>query len=454
MIFASLKNACLFLALLVCSSFSLANEKPNIVVLFSDDGGYADFGFQENVSADMAKLTPNIDSIARDGVYFKQAYVTGCVCSPSRAGLMTGRYQQRFGHDCNLPVAYNGGLPLSETMLALRLKSIGYHTGLIGKWHLGYPKDYQPNSRGFDYFHGLLQGARKYHPYDTVTDEQAIRINNKLTEEYGYVTDRLGDAACEYIDDNKDKSFFLFVSFTAPHSPLEPREGYEKEERLSHIKDAKRKKYAGLITAMDDNVGKILEKLNEHDLADNTLVIFTNDNGGPGPNKTMANNYPLRGFKGGLYEGGIRIPWAMRLPGMISPGSVVDTPIITLDITPTIFDLAGAEINNDWQLDGNSLVPLLRGDTSDLAERTFYWRRNGSGNQIAIRDGNWKLIIQRRDPQASPELFNLQSDVGESEDLAAEQPEVVSKLMDMLTSWESELSEPLWYSNNKKNKKK
>ncbi len=441
-IMRSITTACIIFLSCCC----YGSNRPNFVVLFADDGGYADFGFQPNVRPDMARLTPHIDSIAAAGAIFTQAYVTASVCSPSRAGLMTGRYQQRFGHDANLPPDYPMGLPLSETFVAERLQSAGYHTGLVGKWHLGYPRAYQPTQRGFDYFLGLLQGSRSYFPYETPSANRVLRRNDKPLPEKGYITDRLGDAACEYIADHKREPFFLFVSFTAPHGPLEPRDGYEQEERLRHIENKKRKKYAGLITALDDNVGKILTSLAEHGIGENTLVIFTNDNGGPGPNKTGASNYPLKGFKGCLDEGGIRVPWAMRLPNVIQPGVVMNNPVITLDIMPTILDIAGIDIDPQWQLDGISLAPVLNDAKARSAERTFYWRRNGPGGPIAIRHKDWKLIYSRKEPNYAPALYDLAKDKSEANDLASERPEVVTELKAKLEAWESQMTKPLWSS--------
>lgn len=201
------------------------DSPPNIVVLFSDDAGFADFGFQPSCRQDMKKLTPHIDSIAASGVRFTNAYMSGCVCSPSRAGLMTGRYQQRFGHDNNIPPGYmKGGLPLSETFLSKRLQKLGYKTSLIGKWHLGYPAKYQPNQRGFDWFYGCLQGSRSYFPMKKTTPHRVFLDNTTPTPEKGYTTDRIGDAACKFIRQTKDQPFFIFVSFTAPHGPLQAKQ--------------------------------------------------------------------------------------------------------------------------------------------------------------------------------------------------------------------------------------
>ena len=434
-----------FLSVVGLLAFSLQShdaDKPNVVILFADDAGYADFGFQESARPDMARLTPHIDSIADSGARFTQAYVTGAVCSPSRAGMMTGRYQERFGHETNLPPNTQSGLPLTETFGVKRLQKIGYKTGLIGKWHLGYPEAFHPNQRGYGYFYGLLQGSRSYYPYEKPSKDRVIRHNNTPTPEYGYITDRLGDAACDFIQANKDEPFYLFVSFTAPHGPLEPRNGGYDAERIKHIDHEHRRNYAGLIAAMDDNVGKILATIANNDLADNTMVIFTNDNGGPG-GKDSTSNYPLKGHKGSLLEGGIRVPWAMSWPGVISPGTVIDELTITMDILPTVIEAAGASVDSEWRLDGRSLLPLLKNPEGVREDRTLYWRRSGIEGPIALREGNWKLLSRNSDDK-KPELYNLAKDVGEKNNIAEQNPKVLKRLMKKLDAWESELVTPLW----------
>ena len=434
-----------FLSVVGLLAFSLqgqGTDKPNVVILFADDAGYADFGFQESVRPDMARLTPHIDSIAAAGARFTQAYVTGAVCSPSRAGMMTGRYQERFGHETNLPPNTQSGLPLTEIFGVKRLQKIGYKTGLIGKWHLGYPEAFHPNQRGYGYFYGLLQGSRSYYPYKKPSKDRVIRHNNTPTPESGYITDRLGDAACDFIQANKDEPFYLFVSFTAPHGPLEPRNGGYDAERIKHIDHEHRRNYAGLIVAMDDNVGKILATIANNDLADNTMVIFTNDNGGPG-GKGSTSNYPLKGHKGSLLEGGIRVPWAMSWPGVISPGTVIDELTITMDILPTVIEAAGASVDSEWRLDGRSLLPLLQNPEGVREDRTLYWRRSGIEGPIALREGNWKLLSRNSDDK-KPELYNLAKDVGEKNNIAEQNPKVLKRLMKKLDAWESELVTPLW----------
>lgn len=435
----------------------LLAKKPNIVILYSDDAGYADFGFQPVCAPDMKKLTPNIDTIARDGVRLTDAYMSGCVCSPSRAGLMTGRYQQRFGYDNNLPPGFKSGLDLKETFGAKRLKKLGYETALIGKWHLGYPAEYHPNKRGFDWFYGLLQGSRGYYPYQKASPHRVILDNKKPTPEEGYVTDRFGDAAVRFIKKNKDKPFYLFVSFTAPHGPNQPNK--KDLDRIKHIEKKGRRNYAGLVVSLDDNVGKILKAIKDSGIEENTLVLFTNDNGGQ--TATGANNGKLKGKKGTLWEGGTRVPWVMRWPEKIKPGTVITDPIISLDIVPTVVEMSGNKVSEQWKLDGRSFLPLITGEKKSLPERTLHWRQHGSKGSISLREGKWKLIHNRKEAGAKPELYDLSNDIGESNNLASKNPEVVSQLLEKMKQWEAQLKEPLWgpgapghQKNPKKGKKK
>ncbi len=443
LIFATVVTACFIATSISCLSAneSGAEKQPNIVILYSDDAGYADFGFQAGVRNDMKALTPNIDRIAKSGAVFTNAYMSGCVCSPSRAGMMTGRYQSRFGHDNNIPPGFmKGGLPKSETLMPKRLKKLGYRTGLIGKWHLGYPDGFQPNDRGFDWFYGCLQGSRSYFPMKKTTPHRVFLENRKPTPEGGYTTDRIGDGACRFIKENRDEPFFLFVSFTAPHGPLQPKQ--KDLDALEAIQDVKRRKYAGLVKALDDNVGKIMACLKEHDLTNNTLVIFTNDNGGQ--TKTGANNFPLRGSKGNLYEGGVRVPMAAQWPKVIKPGTQIDSPVISLDFLPTFVELGGGKVDPEWKLDGRSLKNLLAGkENTSQWSRTFYWRQHGSQGNLACRKDDWKLVFNRAN-QSEPELYDLSKDPSEQKDVAGEHPKLVGALRKELAVWEKPMKEPLW----------
>ncbi|MDG1983707.1 MAG: sulfatase-like hydrolase/transferase [Planctomycetota bacterium] len=416
--------------------------RPNIVVLFADDAGFSDFGFQPDSMEDMRGLTPHIDSIADEGAVFRAFYMSACVCSPSRAGLMTGRYQQRFGHEKNIPPGYmKGGMALAEATIADRLAEAGYETALVGKWHLGYPDPYHPNERGFDWFMGCLQGSRPYLEMEEPTPHRVLLRDRSPTPEDGYVTDRFGDAAVEFIEKEREEPFFLFVSFTAPHGPLQPRPGDVELPELASIEKTRRRNYAGLVKAMDDNVGKIMEALERTGISEDTLVLFTNDNGGQ--TQTAAVNKPLRGRKGQLYEGGIRVPAALRWPGVVAPGTVIETPAISLDLTPTFLAAAGSTPRPGAELDGLDLTAVLRGEGGGpLTERSLYWRRSGGAGPIAARRGRWKLLLNDRSKDA--ELFDLVADVSERRDVAADHPAVVAELMAELRAYEAELIEPLW----------
>ena len=440
-----MKNYCAFLFAVFCLGLfsQQANaQKPNIVVLYSDDAGYGDFGFQPDVAEDIKDLTPHIDSIATNGVRCSNAYMSGAVCSPSRAGLMTARYQQRFGFENNLPPGHQNGVSLDEKFATNYMRELGYTTGLIGKWHLGYPEDMHPNKRGFDYFYGLLQGSRGYFPIEKPSPNRVIRENGKPTPETGYVTNRFGDAACNFIKKQDDKPFFLFVSFTAPHSPNQPHNSVA--ERTNHITKRQRKNYAGLVANLDDNVGKVLKCLEEENLLENTLVIFTNDNGGA--THTGANNGKLLGKKGDLSEGGIRVPWAMQWKGTIPAGTDYNEPIISLDIFPTCIELAGGKIKDEWNFDGRSFQDILKDPTAPLAQRPLFWRVKGSKGNRAVRVGNWKLLHNRLEGE-QPKLFDLSNDIGETKDLSANEADRVKGLTAQLDEWEKGLVEPLWGSN-------
>lgn len=431
----------LFTVLAVITTSQATERPPNIVILYADDAGWVDFGCQEGVPEPFDTLTPNIDALAEAGVRCRQAYMSGVVCSPSRAGLLTGRYQQRFGHENNIPPGYmKGGMDLAQRTIADHLGDLGYRTGLIGKWHLGYPEGYQPNDRGFDEFTGLLQGARRYHPIPNVSAHRVIQHNGTPLPESGYVTDRFGEAACSFIADNRDEPFFLFVSFTAPHGPLEPR--HEDAEKLSElgIEKQRRRKYAGLIHSLDENVGRITKALDSAGLAESTLVIFTNDNGGQ--TLTGADNGPLRGRKGTMYEGGSRVPMIFRWPGHLPAGTQCDSPVSALDYLPTFMAIAGGTLDAA-ATDGIDIMPLLRGEVTEPATRRFFWRKGGSAGNVAMRDGKWKLVWRRGD-DAAPELYNLPSDLGEATDRAADEPERVRAMLGAIAEWETELIEPLW----------
>jgi arylsulfatase A-like enzyme len=423
---------------------------PNIVVIVSDDMGYADIGIHG--SKDIP--TPNIDALAQGGIRFTDAYVSGPYCSPTRAGLLTGRYPQRFGHEfnLNLPAHSDLGLPLSESTLADRLKAVGYRTALFGKWHLGFSDKFHPMSRGFDEFFGFLAGAHSY--VDAMpASRNPILEGRKAVAETTYLTDALADRAADFIKRQKSKPFFLYLAFNAVHLPLQATNKYLA--RFAHIADPQRRTYAAMLSAMDDGIGKTLTALRAEGLEKDTLIIFFNDNGGPtmvGTTINGASNAPLRGSKRQTFEGGIRVAFIMRWQGHLAEGRTFTRPVIQLDVLPTVLAAAGVKPQSQWKLDGVNLLPFLTGNKSGRPHDSLYWRL---GQNMAIRKGDWKLVktsegaLQDVDPAtfndlSGAELYNLTVDIGERNNLAAAHPEKVKELSAAWHRWHKELPKPLW----------
>jgi len=412
------------------ASAPAAPAKPNILFIAADDLGYGELGAQG--AKDIP--TPNIDSIAAAGVRFTNGYVSCPVCSPTRAGWITGRYQQRFGHEFNPGSAQqadeNFGLPLSETTLADRLKAAGYATGLVGKWHLGYRPPFHPLRRGFDEFFGFLGGA---HPYLPGRPADPILRGTEPVAESEYLTEAFAREALAFLDRRRRQPFFLYLSFNAVHAPLEATEKYLA--RFPSVSDPRRRTFAAMLSAMDDAVGRVLARLREHGLEDDTLIFFISDNGGPTRNTTSRND-PLRGFKGQVWEGGIRVPFFMQWKRRLPRGVVYDRPVIALDIVPTALEAAG--VAAPPSLDGVSLLPLLAGKRSSGPHEALYWR---FGPQGAIRKGDWKLVRLEGSP---PQLYNLAEDVSESRDLGSAQPARLKELSADWEAWNSRLEPPRW----------
>ncbi len=407
-------------------------RKPNIVLIFSDDQGYADMGCHGCTDIP----TPHMDAIAAAGARFTDGYVTAPVCSPSRAGLLTGRYQQRFGHEHNPGAAPEAGLPLSEKTIADHLKAAGYATGMVGKWHLGMLEKQNPVNRGFDEFFGFLHGAHSYLPSRRRSRlKDPIRRGFEPVEEGEYLTDASAREAVAFIDRHRAEPFFLYVPFNAVHSPLEATERYLS--RFGHIRDEKRRTFAAMLSAMDHAVGAILGALRRAGLEENTLVFFISDNGGPTA-QTMASNKPLRGGKAQMYEGGIRIPFLMQWKGRLPAGQVYRQPVSTLDVLPTALEAAGVGSASGAKLDGVDLLPFLTGRHTGIPHETLFWRM---GQQAAVRKGRWKLVIRR---QQSPELYDLVADIAEQRDLAQQEPDVLRKLGQAYEQWNAQMAEPLW----------
>jgi arylsulfatase len=409
-------------------------RKPNILLFVADDLGYGDLGCHGGKQIP----TPHIDSLAAHGVRCTSGYVTCPVCSPTRAGLLTGRYQQRFGHEFNPgpPTAapVNFGLPLSEKTLADRLKSLGYTTGMVGKWHLGFKPDYHPLSRGFDEYFGFLGGAHSYVNAKADGANPIMRGRDTIDEKE-YLTDAFTREATAFISRHKDQPFFLYLTYNAVHAPMQAPEKYRS--RFAGIENERRRTYAAMLSAMDDGIGRVLETLRREGLEKDTLVLFISDNGGP-PRANASQNTPLSGAKGTVMEGGIRVPFLVQWRGKLPEGKVYDAPVMSLDIVPTAVAAAGGEIDVGARLDGVNLLPHLPANESKSPHDALFWR---FGDARAIRAGDWKLIRQGTSP---PQLFNLASDIGESKNQAAEKPDIARDLETRLMKWDSQLAQPLW----------
>jgi arylsulfatase A-like enzyme len=436
-----------FIAAFGAGSLLAEPASPNLVVILADDLGYADVGF--NGCKDIP--TPHIDTIASQGVHFSSAYVTYPVCGPSRAGLMSGRYPQRFGFERNpqyRPDDPNMGLPLSEETMASVLGKVGYTSGIIGKWHLGAHPDLHPLERGFDFFYGHLGGGHRYFPDElTIRDSYAakdepqsyrtwILRNHEPVKPDKYLTDAFSDAAVEFIDGNHDKPFFLYLSYNAPHAPLQATDEYLA--RFPDIKDPKRRTYAAMVSAMDDGVGRVLAALKAHGLDENTLVFFLSDNGGPTQNNGSRNT-PLRGKKGDVWEGGWRVPFALRWSGHLAAGSSYGKPVSALDIFATIAALAEAPVDSGKPLDGVDLLPFLSGKETTPAHEAVYLRKFDQ-QAYAVRKGDFKLIVPGR--EQSPLLFDLNRDIGERNNIILSQSEIADEIDRLRLEWDAQLMEP------------
>jgi arylsulfatase A-like enzyme len=420
---------------------------PNIVIIVADDMGYADIGVHG--SKDIP--TPNIDALARSGIRFTDAYVSGPYCSPTRAGLMTGRYPQRFGHEFNLGLQPNLGLPLDQPTIADRLKAVGYRTALFGKWHLGADDQHHPLSRGFEEFYGFLGGAHSYFEIPP-TGPNAIFDGRKPVAEPGYLTTVLADHAVAFIEREKSRPFLLYLAFNAVHTPMHATDAYLA--RFPQIPDVQRRTYAAMLSAMDDGIGRTLDALRSANLEEQTLIFFFSDNGGPTMPGTTINgssNAPLRGSKRQTWEGGIRVAFVVRWKGQLPEGRIDPRPITQLDVLPTALAAGGAPLPPEWKLDGVNLLPFLTGQQTGPPHAALFWRL---GDNLAIRKGDWKLVKTSEGPLRAAdstqndligaELYNLATDISETHNLAAEHPEKLQELGEAWRSWNKELAKPRW----------
>jgi len=408
-------------------------EQPNIIILLADDLGWADLGFQG--SSDIR--SPNIDKLAKNGIRFTDGHVSASVCSPSRAGLMTGRHQQRFGHEANSPPP-SDGMDLKQITMADRLKKLGYRTGLIGKWHLGNQDVYYPTQRGFDYFYGLRSGSRSYF-YNAKKDDKAgnakaIEENGTLVKFDGYLTDVFGQKAIDFVNSQDDKPFFLYHSFTAPHGPMHAT---EKDKVLfASVESPKRRSYAAMIWAMDRAIGKLVDSLKASGKFENTLIWFLSDNGGATGNASI--NLPLAGHKGIKFEGGTRVPFFAHWPKQFKEPKKFDLMMISLDIMPTSLSAAGAKEEDLKNLDGVNLLPFIRGEKAKPPHQNLYWHKLWFS---AMRDGPWKLIYVQDYGYA---LYNLDEDLPESKNLIKSEKKRAEEMIGKLNAWKSELEKPRW----------
>jgi arylsulfatase A-like enzyme len=457
---------------LISSSLAQQTTKPNIVVILADDAGYADFGFQNNLPA-YKQATPHLDQLATQSMRFTQAYVSANVCAPSRAGLLTGMWQPRFGFRDNLP-SHSGkpqkvwfteqwkeiGLDVSVKTMGDHLNKLGYFTGLVGKWHLGYEDRFAPHNRGFDFFEGIRAGSRAFFQLKEIKnkippDRYHQREKNGIflpESEIKHVTKSQGDAALEFIDEaSADKNpFFLLLSFTAPHAPLQPDlTSYEKAKQLFPNEQKKRQQYMGLVIGMDEQVGRLTAHLQAKGMADNTIIVFLSDNGGS--KKNYSNNGDLRGHKWTPFEGGYRVPMLIKWPGTVKPASNYHSPIISLDLLPTFINAAGGKQPTD--LDGVQLQPIFTGKT--LAKRNlFWWDTNSEGLTSTALVHPWKLVTRESAVRGSrkfnvkgdgkPWLFNIEQDPKETRNLAKNHPEKVKQMKSLFKEWVSEMEKPRW----------
>jgi arylsulfatase A-like enzyme len=434
----------LFVLLFIAQFTAVAGfgAPPNIVVILADDMGYADLGSYGCTDIP----TPNIDSLAKHGVRFTDAYANGSFCTPTRAALMSCRYQHRFGVEDLANVS--GPLPLAAKTLPARLRAAGYHTGMVGKWHLGDAAGFTPPDRGFDEFFGFTGGGHHYlrQPGGTGEYNAPILRGRTPTPEPRYLTDAFGEEAVAFLEAQRGaiKPYFLYLAFNAVHTPLQTIEKYRA--RFPHITEPKRQTYAAMLSAMDDAIGLVLTKLDQLGHRDRTLVFFTNDNGGPTTRNAVngSRNTPLRGSKCETFEGGIRVPLLMRWPGVIRPGTTFSQPVITFDISATALAVAAADRS---QTDGVDLLPFLAGRSTGAPHDALFWRSRTMSNNYGARIGDWKFVHSTegdanpgaKQTPASDMLFNLATDVGEQRNLAAEHPEKLTQLKKRYEIWSAEV---------------
>lgn len=415
----------------------ISADRPNVVFILADDLGYGDVGCFGATDIH----TPNIDRLAAEGVRLTSNYSNSAICSPTRAAFMTGRYFQRLGLEWAVWYQAPGeGLPPEEVSLASMMKAAGYRTALSGKWHLGYENGWRPNQHGFDHFFGCLGGNVNYFEYYDKTGTHDLFLNDEPLHAEGYLTDLTADYALQFIEAMKEEPFFLYASFNAPHFPFQGPE--DEGAAFTWNQGTRNAHYQPMVESLDAAVGRIVDAVDAAGLGENTLIVFTSDNGG----EKLARNAPLKGLKGSLWEGGIRVPAVARWSGKIPAGTVSDYPVQTIDWTATFLHLAKANAPSKRPLDGQSLSPLLLGQR-ELPLRPLFFRRALDPHrsrvvaQRAVRLGKWKYLDT---PKGEQFLFDLESDIAEKSNLLPQNEALASEMRTLLDEWESDVDPPLY----------
>lgn len=436
----------MLLLLLILTASLLASSPPNLIFILADDLGYGDLGCMGCPDI----KTPNIDRLAAEGVKFTDFYANAPVCTPTRTGFLTGRWQQRcgiefaFGYQVEQSRRVNGqwvaepdihglGLPLTETTLAQRLKIAGYATGIFGKWHQGFKDEYNPIHRGFDEYFGELLGHADFYKHTYYDGTYALRDGLKPVKRQGYLTDLINERAVEFIRKHEGKPFFMYVPHLAVHAPWQAPDAPESpmvtKETMHH---GTRQIYKSMVERIDLGVGQILAELDRQGVSNNTLVVFSSDNGG----ERLSRNAPLFHHKATLWEGGVRVPCVMRWPAKYPKGKVTPQPAITMDLHTTFLAAASVPLPKEKPLDGIDLTPLITGVSAPV-ERTFFWRIDRTNRkQKAIRHGRWKYL---NDGNTMDLLFDLEADISERTNLGYQEPQILEDLKARLKAWEAEM---------------
>ena len=411
------------------------SQRPNIIYIMSDDMGYGDLSSYGRKDY----TTPNLDKLASQGIKFINAYSAAPLCTPTRAAFMTGRYSAKTPVGLIEPLTASKkdsafGLTSEYPSIATLIKAGGYETALIGKWHLGCLPQHSPVKNGFDYFFGIHSGAADYISHKGNGKVHDLYENDSPVYSEGYLTDLFGEKAISFIRQKRNRPFFLVLNFNAPHWPWQGPEDKPYDDTVDFRSGGSATVYAAMVKSMDENIGKVIKTLDDLGLSSQTLVIFTNDNGG----ERYSDNGGLSKAKASLWEGGIRVPAFVRWTGKIAAGTTTQQIAVTMDWTATILSAADAKADNNFPLDGVDLMPVLTAEKKSI-DRTIYWRTFQRGNQKAIRMGEWKYLQDEKEEY----LFNLNTDKGEKNNLKEKQPALFMKLKKAYADWEKTVLEPV-----------